>query len=290
MKKYLFSFLLALSSGDAWAIACDRSGAIDLYQKSLKEANISTKIRLLEQASKDCPATYEIVATLGDAQMDAGRYQAAHLTYTNLSQLNNTRDQLAFAWLRLMHSAKALNLYADMSAYGRQIHMLKQQGYTWDADYERLYLELYQFARQKLTENPSLLTSTTTKGLSTKSFVVQAAQAINVDIDIGFEYNSEIPNAAGAQALSRVAKLLKQNQDSIKKVEVIGHTDSKGSDEYNQKLSERRARYIVKQLTESVPALKGKLQAIGRGESEPISRGQTESDHALNRRVSFVIH
>jgi len=64
---------------------------------------------------------------------------------------------------------------------------------------------------------------------------------------------------------------------------VEGHTDTKGSEAYNQQLSERRAQ-VVKDALIQMGVAPNRMQAIGYGKSRPVS-----SDDAMNRRVSIVI-
>jgi OOP family OmpA-OmpF porin len=65
---------------------------------------------------------------------------------------------------------------------------------------------------------------------------------------------------------------------------VVGHTDSSGSDAYNQKLSERRANTVARYLEERGIAA-GRLAISGAGESEPIADNKTAEGRAQNRRV-----
>ena len=66
-------------------------------------------------------------------------------------------------------------------------------------------------------------------------------------------------------------------------IEVGGHTDIRGSDEYNQTLSEKRADAVKNQLINN-GVMARRIKAVGYGESRPIS-----SDHAMNRRVEIII-
>lgn len=71
-------------------------------------------------------------------------------------------------------------------------------------------------------------------------------------------------------------------------VQVIGHTDSTGEAAYNQRLSEQRAYAVVDVLAGAgVPMTR--LQAIGRGEDQPVASNLTEEGKAQNRRVEIVI-
>jgi outer membrane protein OmpA-like peptidoglycan-associated protein len=65
---------------------------------------------------------------------------------------------------------------------------------------------------------------------------------------------------------------------------VVGHTDSTGSEAYNQRLSERRAETVSAYLQRKGVAV-GRLAAFGAGESEPIADNRTAEGRAQNRRV-----
>jgi len=91
----------------------------------------------------------------------------------------------------------------------------------------------------------------------------------------------------GAQAtLNRIAEQLKLNPDI--KVVVEGHTDSTGTAEKNQQLSEKRAQAVRDFLVNAgVPA--DRVTAVGRGEDQPIATNKTAAGRQQNRRVELVI-
>jgi outer membrane protein OmpA-like peptidoglycan-associated protein len=71
-------------------------------------------------------------------------------------------------------------------------------------------------------------------------------------------------------------------------ITIIGHTDNKGSDSYNQTLSETRARTVSTYAGQNgVNTLR--LTTIGKGESDPITTNETDEGRSSNRRVEFVI-
>jgi OOP family OmpA-OmpF porin len=103
---------------------------------------------------------------------------------------------------------------------------------------------------------------------------------------VNFEFDSAKlrPDAEGI--LAEQVETLKKYPDM--KVEVAGHTDSKGSDEYNVKLSQRRAQSVMDFfVTAGVPATQ--LGARGYGESQPISTNDTDEGREENRRVELRI-
>ena len=69
-------------------------------------------------------------------------------------------------------------------------------------------------------------------------------------------------------------------------VKIVGHTDSVGSDAFNQKLSEQRAASVVSFLLGQGVAA-DKLSSEGRGESEPVDSNDTDAGRAKNRRVEI---
>jgi hypothetical protein len=71
-------------------------------------------------------------------------------------------------------------------------------------------------------------------------------------------------------------------------IEVQGHTDERGDDDYNLDLSRRRAAAVVDYLV-AHGVDPGRLTSRGYGETQPIDRRHTEAAWALNRRVSFVL-
>ncbi|MCA9559913.1 MAG: OmpA family protein [Myxococcales bacterium] len=87
--------------------------------------------------------------------------------------------------------------------------------------------------------------------------------------------------------LDQVADVMKRHP-YIKKVRVEGHTDSRGSDRYNKKLSQLRAdsvkKYLIGQGVEPE-----RLESVGYGEEQPIDDNRTSDGRANNRRVEFTI-
>ena len=71
-------------------------------------------------------------------------------------------------------------------------------------------------------------------------------------------------------------------------VDIIGHTDSKGSKEYNQRLSEKRARSVAHYL-ESHAVIPERVAADGMGEIDPIASNDTREGRAMNRRVEIKL-
>jgi OOP family OmpA-OmpF porin len=101
---------------------------------------------------------------------------------------------------------------------------------------------------------------------------------------VNFEFDRARLLRESDVVLDRVAASLKDWPEI--RVEVGGHTDSKGSDEYNRDLSERRA-HAVRDYLMSKGIRASRLEAKGYGESDPIASNDTEAGRARNRRVEL---
>jgi outer membrane protein OmpA-like peptidoglycan-associated protein len=122
---------------------------------------------------------------------------------------------------------------------------------------------------------------------SAKPVEPPVSEIITLNGNVLFAYNqSELMPEARSQLDSLMAKLQSADVVSIK---VIGHTDSQGSDAYNQKLSERRASSVAAYLL-SQGVAPNKLTSEGRGESQPVADNDTEEGRAQNRRVELHIN
>ena len=109
---------------------------------------------------------------------------------------------------------------------------------------------------------------------------------LNMPSSITFALNSADLNAQFYNALNGVAVVLKEYDKTV--IEVAGHTDSSGSDQYNQSLSERRAQSVAGYLT-SQGVQSQRLITVGAGEAHPVASNDTEQGRATNRRVELTI-
>ncbi|MGH7637076.1 MAG: OmpA family protein [Gemmatimonadaceae bacterium] len=121
------------------------------------------------------------------------------------------------------------------------------------------------------------------------AIVERVGEGIQVTFESGllFDFDSDRIKATAAQNLSNLAASLDKYPNSS--LLIVGHTDAQGTADYNQELSERRARSTALYLVgRGVSA--GRLQTVGRGEIEPVAPNETESGMAQNRRVEVAIY
>ena len=109
---------------------------------------------------------------------------------------------------------------------------------------------------------------------------------LNMPGNVTFATNSSDLNPAFFNVLTSVGKVLAEYEQTV--VEVAGHTDSTGSDAYNQGLSERRANSVAAYLR-SQGVIDQRLITLGMGESRPIADNSTDTGRQANRRVEITM-
>ncbi|MCX2781894.1 OmpA family protein [Microbulbifer thermotolerans] len=115
---------------------------------------------------------------------------------------------------------------------------------------------------------------------------VIADQAVPLQ-NVHFEFNSATLTLAAQRALLQVVNALRSQPGST--VEIAGHTDNLGNDNYNLRLSQSRADAVRAFLIQNgIDA--ARLTARGYGEQQPVASNSTESGRALNRRVEMRFH
>ncbi|MEO0443671.1 MAG: OmpA family protein [Pseudomonadota bacterium] len=124
------------------------------------------------------------------------------------------------------------------------------------------------------------------KAAAPKPTLVKVTDTVSLSGDASFATNSDELTADGMAVLdSFVAGLGEVEPVSIV---LTGHADSRGSDTYNQALSERRARSVADYIiTKGVPA--SIVSASGAGETQPVASNDTVEGRAANRRVDIEV-
>ena len=104
--------------------------------------------------------------------------------------------------------------------------------------------------------------------------------------DVTFDTNSTVVKPGLYSEIDRIAGVLNQYPETLIRVE--GHTDSVGTEEYNQDLSVRRAS-AVRDLLIQRGVSTSRIQTVGFGENMPVATNNTEAGRQMNRRVEIKI-
>ena len=103
---------------------------------------------------------------------------------------------------------------------------------------------------------------------------------------VQFDFNKSTIKPDGEKILAEDVTMLKNDKSLV--VSVEGHCDIVGSDDYNQKLSEKRAQSVADFL-EKQGVEKSRLKIVGFGRKKPVVPNDTDANRALNRRVEMII-
>jgi outer membrane protein OmpA-like peptidoglycan-associated protein len=118
--------------------------------------------------------------------------------------------------------------------------------------------------------------------------VERVGEGIQLTMESGilFQTNQAALQTQARQNIQKIADVLKKYPDTD--IIVAGHTDSDGTEEYNQKLSERRAQAVTDYL-KGLGVSGTRLKTVGYGETQPVADNGTAEGKAANRRVEIAV-
>ena len=137
------------------------------------------------------------------------------------------------------------------------------------------------------TDNAAASKVNRTEDMTLISLEEMAKENVAITINnIFFDFDKAVLKPESFPELDRLTEMLKSN--SGMKVEISGHTDYVGTDEYNMTLSQSRAK-AVKDYIVSKGISNNRINSIGYGKTVPVATNETEEGRKLNRRVEFKI-
>ena len=112
-------------------------------------------------------------------------------------------------------------------------------------------------------------------------------EVVRVELDVKFDFDKAQVKPESYGDIQNLADFMNQYPQTTTVVE--GHTDSVGTDAYNQKLSERRAAAVRQVLVNQYGVDAGRVNSVGYGESRPVADNATDAGRAVNRRVEAEV-
>ncbi len=121
------------------------------------------------------------------------------------------------------------------------------------------------------------------------AIVERVGEGLQVTFDSGllFAYDSDVLSTEAKKNLATLASSLDRYPGTD--LLIVGHTDSRGTDEYNRSLSARRAAAAETYLA-GQGVLRTRVRSAGKGESEPVGTNETDAGRQQNRRVEVAIY
>jgi len=116
---------------------------------------------------------------------------------------------------------------------------------------------------------------------------VEEGIAVSFDSGILFDFDSAALRQEGKDNLRSLAKNISRDKDTT--LMIVGHTDSRGDEDYNLSLSDRRAQSASTfMISEGLAS--SRIETVGRGEYEPLSENETDAGRQKNRRIEVAIY
>lgn len=112
---------------------------------------------------------------------------------------------------------------------------------------------------------------------------MELTESVSTDVKVIFDFDSAEVKEEYVNEIRDVAKFMNQYLDT--QVTIHGHTDSVGSDDYNKKLSQRRADAVRDVLVNRLEIEADRVKAVGHGEENPVADNDTADGRTANRRV-----
>ena len=228
------------------------------------------------QAEKDASAARE--ADARDRAAEEARRRAAAEAETADAQQQKREALLA------MNQAKQAQSEADAArraAVDAQAALAAQKA---AADAARAQAEA---ARGSAEQDAQALRARLKDQLNIILSTRDSARGLIVNMsDVLFDFNQATLKPGAKEKLAKVSGILLAYPTLHLSVE--GHTDSIGTDDYNQKLSERRADAVRDYLT-SNGIVSGNVQAVGMGKADPVASNDSDAGRQQNRRVEMVV-
>jgi outer membrane protein OmpA-like peptidoglycan-associated protein len=262
---------------------------LDEHKRNSKET--ITYARQAVQSSEDARImTIRKIKTEDDEAQRAARVQAEQNAEESSQRAEKSRQEAEQARLAQQQAAlaqqeatrraeaeAAQRAQAEAATAAAQAQAEKARQAQQDAEQRTQQLALQeQQARERLKQQLSAVLETR-----------ETARGLIMEMpDVLFDFNKYTLKPAAREKLAKVSGILLAHPDL--KVQVEGHTDSIGSEEYNQKLSEERAGSVKDYLvTQNVQD--NNVTAEGFGKSNPIADNSTAAGRAKNRRVELVV-
>ena len=114
-----------------------------------------------------------------------------------------------------------------------------------------------------------------------------APEVVRVELDVKFDFDKSRVREESYGDIKNLADFMQQYPQTSTTVE--GHTDSVGTDQYNQRLSERRAEAVRDVLVNQYGVEGGRVNSVGYGESRPVADNATDAGRQINRRVETEV-
>ncbi|MEO8369762.1 MAG: OmpA family protein [Candidatus Solibacter sp.] len=235
-------------------------------------------------AQRESQAQEQARRSAEQARLDQERRRSAEAEQRSAeqarAQAEQERRRAEQATLEAQNAAAVASRERLAAEAARQDAVAQQAAAKADADRMRL-------AAQQAESEKTQLRDRLRQQLSLILETRESARGLIVNInDVLFDFNQYTLKPGAREKMAKVAGILLAYPGL--KVQLEGHTDSVGGDEYNMKLSENRAN-TVREYLQAQGVQSGNLTAVGYGKAQPVASNDTATGRQQNRRVEMVV-
>jgi outer membrane protein OmpA-like peptidoglycan-associated protein len=280
------AFAIALLLGLALACATPRDATLDRLRSDLRAAEADSAVASgasveLYEARKAVDR-YEAALTSDDDELEDEDDAQEHLRH--LAYVAEQKIQIA----RTAGTEAALKQQVDELAQKRDD--LRLRGRTAEAELAKVRAEAAEQEadayRRQLEEARARAEQIEIQFQAVEAKETERGLVLTMRDDVLFAFDSAQLQPGAEDALDEVAEFLKEYPERA--VAVEGHTDSVGSDDYNDRLSRARANAVARYLErDGVPPTR--IDVAGFGEHRPVAPNDNEAGRQQNRRVEIVV-
>ena len=277
MKSWLFTSLLATAllsvSMSVFAEDCEQGQQHYLQGLTKGKFHKWAEARDLLAKSVSMCNRFNNWYLLGQAHFELAQYDEAASAFEDAKRFATEDNERAIA------IARYAQVHASQGMVNQPLSLLREAS-KMHSNAPQWMLDLTRKLDEKRVSQP-LTIAQVTGALTNKSIKLFNLQAQpSLDISINFEFDSTKVVQASESSVDVLAKALMENSLREKSVTIVGHSDNRGSDSYNEKLSQQRAKSIAAMLYKQYPELKGRITIEGKGEKQPPrTPGDRRSDN-----------
>ena len=260
----------------------DDCAALYDQARSVAASDTAAALRLLDEVTTQCPTAPHGWFLAGNVHREGGDHAAARRAYRQAAAVAEQPRVVAMA---KAYAALATFQIGELCEAQRAFRSLVPNPAKSVPEWLREPWEA--FAR--LTAETQLSSDQIACALTETAADRNLGVCPRVNLRIEFDYDSADIRADARPRIDAMARALADLGDEATSFRLVGHTDARGDASYNQRLSERRSQSVRRAVLALRDGLDLRVDAIGKGASEPLVPGNSEADHRVNRRVELRV-
>ena len=287
MKHWVFTSLImtSLMAVVPLAIAEDCEQGQQLYLQGLTKGKFQkwdSAKQLLTKSVSMCNR-FNNWYLLGQTNIELGKFHDAASAFEDARRYATDNDERAIA------IARYAEVYAKQGKVNQSLSLLREAR-SMHSEAPKWILALLKELDEKRVSQP-LTVAMVTGALTNRSIkLLHLKSKPSLNVSINFEFDSTKVVAKSRSSVDVLARALMDKSLNGKSVTITGHTDKRGSDTYNDKLSQRRAKSIASMLYAQYPSLRDRVNIEGMGEGQPLYLGNSSWEFQMNRRIEISVN